>query len=190
MRARPRAALKICSAIASDATTHRTPNSETFREAALPAHGGQAVRKSRGACAGRCGRSPGIIRLPAATAGRADPGYNYQLLAFPPHGRGGGVGRGRGVGVDLGVALGVPVGRLEVGAAVGVAVGVCVAVAVAVGVAVGVCVAVAVAVGVAVGVCVAVAVAVGVAVGVCVAVAVAVGVAVGVGDGVPPPAQV
>ncbi len=28
----------------SDAKTHRTPNSESFREAALPAHGGQAVR--------------------------------------------------------------------------------------------------------------------------------------------------
>jgi hypothetical protein len=28
----------------SDARTHRTPNSEGFREAALRAHGGQAVR--------------------------------------------------------------------------------------------------------------------------------------------------
>jgi hypothetical protein len=191
VRARPRAAFGICSAIESDATTHRTPNSESFRESST------FVRRSRGACA------PGKHAAPkafgAAThcfAGdppsRARPPFGptlpvaslpLQSLAGDPPSPSFGVASTPAT-TDSSIHLGlgtrevcsrVPAQSCSscsygrgggVGYGLGVGLGLGGTVGVDVGVAVGVCVAVAVAVGVAVGVCVAVAVAVGVAVGV------------------------
>jgi len=77
VRAHPRAAFGICSAIESDATTHRTSNSESFRESSTFPHtaGRQCENPEARALAG-------IIRLRAATAGQADTGYNRSLSIF------------------------------------------------------------------------------------------------------------
>ena len=87
MRARPRAAFGICSAIESDATTHRTPNSEALREDALSRTRRAGSAKIRGACS---------LARPGADAHTGSPAFaqlrpgepiqaiNYQLSAFPP----------------------------------------------------------------------------------------------------------
>ena len=91
MRARPRAAFGIYSAIESDATTHRTPKALSCQNL-----GARALPGKR-------------------AAGVARPRLRYELSPInpplPTYGRGGGVGRGLGAGeVLIGVGVGVGVG--------------------------------------------------------------------------------
>ena len=93
VRTRPRAAFGICSAIESDATTHRTPTPKVFASKKhFPAHGGQAVRKSLGACdprktaqpRNRSGSRHTDHRLRQASASQAPPPFRTDASAGEP----------------------------------------------------------------------------------------------------------